>query len=436
MIIVSTQEVIKQAKIILSYQDFCNKIFGDEGLDIDENEDLAINANELTQDVYESLIGAFDTGLILFSLNGEYPGFITREVEDWSIFLPTQQNQPENQPVYDPNQNYTRQAQQNQQQSHAQVRDSVQKEFESDNFMNEPSDEMKDSIASLLQGASNDTNDYVDDEEEKGEAKVIVFGSSKGGTGKTFTSIISTYRYAQTHPDERIALIDFDIIDGQVGISIHRIKPTLAAYYVQYQKGHRDFNTLKNYSVKGNKFFPQNVDFYLAPQYGGSIDNNDFWFNIIQNAVENYDLVVFDTGIDYLNLVPISFAYKLADKINLVTSTSIKSVNSVTKQIGRLTGKIKSPGKDENGRKTDWVFTEKDGLASRVHVIITQMVQSDSMNQTVYGTLSKNAPVIATFGIITDSIQRAEYYGEWNVFEKNKSRDAFYESLDRIMEIK
>ena len=62
-------------------------------------------------------------------------------------------------------------------------------------------------------------------------AKVILFGSSKGGTGKTFTCLISAYWYAKTHPTERIALADFDIIDGQIGITINKLTPTMNDFY-------------------------------------------------------------------------------------------------------------------------------------------------------------------------------------------------------------
>jgi len=73
-------------------------------------------------------------------------------------------------------------------------------------------------------------------------AKVILFGSSKGGTGKTFTCLISAYWYAKTHPTERIALADFDIIDGQIGITINKLTPTMQDFYKVAKAGHNDFH--------------------------------------------------------------------------------------------------------------------------------------------------------------------------------------------------
>ena len=126
-----------------------------------------------------------------------------------------------------------------------------------------------------------DTEDK-DKATRKTPAKVILFGSSKGGTGKTFTCLLSVYRYAKMHPGERIALADFDIIDGQIGITISKASPTLMDYYKQYKVGNKDFMYLHNSVVKSEKFNP-NLDFYLAPPMDiPEITNNfDFWQTVL-----------------------------------------------------------------------------------------------------------------------------------------------------------
>lgn len=393
MIIVSNEALTKQASLKLSYPNFVEQAYSDAGLDMDDG--LALNINNCDADVFNDLKEI--EGIIFFSLNGSAPAFAQGiEIEDWSSFA---------------------------------VKEESVISIKEESKVEEIDPSLSDSIVNLLDKAAYSDDTGLDGDVDHKDARIVVFGSSKGGTGKTFTSIISTYRYAKTHPDERIALVDFDIIDGQVGISIHRIRPTVGRYYTEYQKGYRDFKTMKNFAVKGNGEFPKNVDFYLAPT-GGTIENSDFWLNVLQNCIENYDVVVFDTGIDYLNIVPISYVYKAADKINLVTTTSIKSVNSITKQIGRLKGEIKSPGKDENGNLTDYVFSPDDDIATKLNVIITQMVETNKMNKTIYQSLSNKCNVIATFGVITDSISQAEFYGRWNVFDKNVNIN---KSLDDIM---
>lgn len=382
MIIVSNQqnEKLKELtydknNLFFSYEKFLEKAFSEEGLDIDNG--LYININDIEESVFSEIKDS--DGVKFFTLNGDKPIFAN------SINVDNLYEEPI-------------------------------KELEKD---------LEDSITNLLDASSSDEDLYSEEISGKKDAKIYVFGSSKGGTGKTFTSIISTYRYAKMHPDQKIALVDFDIIDGQVGISIHKVRPTMGKYYTEYQKGYRDFKTMKNFAVKANNVFPQNVDFYLAPTSGSPIKNDEFWINIIKNCSENYDVVVFDTGIDYLNITPISYAYKIADKINLVTTTSIKSVNSITKQIGRLKGEISNPGK--NGID---VFTKDDEIAPRLNVIITQMVETNNMNKTIYSTISNKCNVVATFGVITDSVSQAEFYGRWNIFDENAPIN---KSLDTIM---
>lgn len=381
MIIVSSIKTNKTDLNHLSYEEFIEKACN-EGLAIEDT--IALNINDLDQDFFDQLKDNDD--VLFFTLTGKYPSFASNyKIEDWS-------------------------------------QSNLQSKNEDDSDFN---DGLDDSISNLLNNVSDEDYEINEEKEERKDAKIYVFGSSKGGTGKTFTSIISTYRYAKTHPNEKIALVDFDIIDGQVGISIHKVKPTMGHYYIEYQKGYRSFEDMKRFAVKGNHVFPKNVDFYLAPTAGSTIDNDEFWVNIIQNCIENYDVVVFDTGIDYLNIEPISYAYKIADKINLVTTTSIKSVNSVIKQISRLKGEIAS-----KGREGVDVFTKEDDVGPRLNVIITQMVETNNMNKRVYANLSDKANVIATFGVITDSVSRAEYFGEWDVFDRNS---AINKSLDNVM---
>lgn len=413
MIIVCNEKLVGINGRFMTYPDFVNQAYSDKGLDTDDG--LAIDVNCIEENVFNDLGGVdSSSSFTYFTLNGNVPSFMQgANVIDWSSY-----KIPSGNPVGQSNNNNINNNNYQQNQDYGLASNNPAYAMNSSaNSGNEYG--IDEDINNLIDEAIMD-NDYASDGSENAKnARMIVFGSSKGGTGKTFTAIMSTYMYAKSHPDERIALVDFDIIDGQVGISIHKVRPTMARFYTEYQKGYTDFKTMNAFCVKGNSCFPKNVDFYLAPTSGSAINNNDFWLTVLQNCMQNYDVVVFDTGIDYLNIIPISYAYKIADKVNIVTTTSIKSVNSVTKQIGRLKGEIKSPGKDEDGNFTEWVFTAEDDLASKINVIITQMVPGDKMNKTIYANLSNKANVIATFGVITDSVSSAEFYGEWNVFDNN-----------------
>lgn len=393
MTIISNSPIPYRDEKRISYDEFVERVFSDEGIDNDDG--FIININDMTEGVYLTTIQ--EPSIKYFTSNGSVPKWADpAKVENWTKPV-VARPEPEVQGPVGSAAGFFMQ--------NAAVSDTPE------------GDEAFASVQNLISNPGN--------EDEKGNARVYVFGSSKGGTGKTFTAIISTYRYAKTHPHQRVALIDFDIIDGQVGISIHRKKPTLRKYFAQWNKGYRDFRTMREFAVHASEPYPQNVDFYLAPTSNARIMNDAFWLNVIQNAIENYDVVVFDTGIDYINLRPISYVYKCADKILLITTTSIKSVNSVSTQISRLRGEI--PSKDERGLD---VFSAEDDIASHLNIVITQMIPNNEMNRTIYKTLSERANVVATFGIITDSVSRAEFYGEWSVFDRNTPVN---KALDDIM---
>lgn len=401
--------------VFMTFTDFCAAIYSDEGLD--EYEAYFIDANNLDSEVYQDLseVGGFD----YFTLEDSVPEFISDEdfdkLHNWT-HLNSQLQESTNESSSDddfeiPMGNSKEKTQ------------SVSQETGVIDTNQLVGGQVKTEIEGLLNG----TSEAVD-KETKGQgsydnknAKVYLFGSSKGGSGKTFTTIISARRYAMTHPNESVALLDFDIIDGQVGISIHSMTPTMFNYYKEYMKGYNDFRSMKENIVKGNEKMPDNLDFYLAPNNGRIIQNDGFWLNILSNLIHNYDVLFIDTGIDYLNVHPISYAYKIADKINITTTTSIKSVNSVTKMINKLTGAV------ENS-----VFGREDELESKINIIITQMDAGDEMNTTAYSTLSKLANIEATFGVITRSVSQAEYYGSWDVFDDN---DLFCAALDGILEL-
>lgn len=380
---------------ILSWSEFIDKASSDEGIQV--SGELYINVKCVDQDMYYVVVDSMPS-VKFFSLDGWAPDFIDiSKVYDFEEYAVVKEQ-------------YGREKQ-----------TAVANAQDFDD--NESGENDGDVVQSLTgdptihhnEGAPNDVNE---ESYETKQARIILFGSSKGGTGKTFTSLISAYRYAKKHPDQRVAVSDFDIIDGQVGITIHKIAPTMLDYYKKFNFGQDDFETMKQYKVKSENF-PDNLDFYLAPR-DIYIQNDEFWDSIFVNLIENYDVVFFDSGIDYMNYKPISTLYKIADKIILVSTTSIKSVSSVSKQIGRLKGTIKNP-----------VFSEEDGIGDRLNLVITQAGKHDEMNSKVFATFQSRINIVGVFGMLTPEIQKAEYYGSWDIFDKNAK---FNETLDRMVE--
>ena len=268
----------------------------------------------------------------------------------------------------------------------------------------------------------------VDNNGDK-EAKIFLFGSSKGGTGKTFTCLISAYRYAKIHPGQKVCVFDADITDPQVSISIHKINPTLYNYWTNWSNGNRGFQFMEACKCQ-NSNFPANLDFYLAPK-DYVINNDKYWLDVLNNLISNYDVVFIDSGIDYINIPLISYCYKIADRIVLVSTTSIKSTSSVLKQINRLKGKI--PSLNSEGKN---VYSAEDEIGPKLRLAITGYLTGDAedrrQNKTIIDSFSKNIKINALFGHLSSQISKAEFSGRWNIFDNNQK---FNESLDRLVDM-
>lgn len=269
----------------------------------------------------------------------------------------------------------------------------------------------------------NDDWDVEKRRKKKTPAKVILFGSSKGGTGKTFTCLSSAYWYAKKHPKEKIALADFDIIDGQIGITINKLAPTMQDYYKLWVAGKKDFNYLDNCKVKSDNFSP-NIDFYLAPSQDiPAVTNNiNFWNELFESLINNYDVVFFDSGIDYLGKPPISQLYKIADRIIITTNPSINSVKSVIKQFKTLSGARQNP-----------VFKPSDKILKRTNIVITRLYEEEAINSIVTNNLQKFSPIVAKFGNIDKVISEIQWYQHWDLIDKNPK---IYEQLENIADLR
>lgn len=259
------------------------------------------------------------------------------------------------------------------------------------------------------------------------EARINLFGSSKGGTGKTFTCLISAYRYAKTHPGQKVALFDADVTDPQVAIAIHKMNPTLYDYWRNWNNGNKSFEFMQICKTQSSNF-PANLDFYLAPK-DYVINNDQFWLDVLNNLITSYDVLFIDSGIDYINIPLISYCYKVADRVVLVSQTSIKSTSSVLKQIHRLKGKI--PSQNSNGEN---VYSPEDQIGPKLRLAITGYIREDKkQNDTIINNFQKNIKISALFGQLSSKISQAEFFGYWNVFDKDQKFNA---SLDRLLDPK
>ena len=418
--------------------EFFTRASDEDGLEIDEG--IWYDVADLTAEIYEGLAAYVEAGvnIIYYRFDDRpAPNFtITQEVKVYSTYVP--EPEPEEEPIPEPivqtrvqpqiqpmpqvqpaPQYNPQQYQQTQpsypQQPYVAPQPQVQQPIYTQPVAPTPvatpspqavqnltEQQLQQNMSNLLQFDDYDAGDRSRNR-KAAPAQVILFGSSKGGTGKTFTCLISAYWYAKNHPTEKIAVADFDIIDGQVGITINKLTPTMNDYYKLYKGGRKDFSYLENVKVKSDHFSP-NIDFYLAPSQDipTVTNDNEFWTDIFNKLISNYDVVFFDSGIDYIGKMPISNLYKIADKIIITSNPSINSVKSVIKQFKTLSGK-----------RANNTFRPGDDILSKVKVVLTRVDSSDDIIKIVRQNISKYVPIVAEFGQIDKEIQQVQWYQQW-----------------------
>lgn len=274
------------------------------------------------------------------------------------------------------------------------------------------------SVAELASAISLLDQESYEEVSEDGQkvGKIITFGSAKGGSGKTFTSLITAYYYAKDHPNEKVCILDLDIEEPQLGIVIKTLRPTIKGFYADYSVGKTSFENLKRCKTN-NPNFPQNLDFYLTPREAHPIRDDEFWKCVLTNLFFNYDMIILDTGTTYMETEAIATAYKVADKVCIVTMANLASTVTVAQQIKRLTGE------DDNN-----VYSADDEIENKLNLIVTN--SSDSrVCQSIIAKLNEECPIIATFGNLTDKINDIQVLGRWNMFDDNH---AFREGMRNI----
>lgn len=270
--------------------------------------------------------------------------------------------------------------------------------------------ELKDEDVSVLSEAiaflDKEPSEASEDEKEK-VGTIITFGSAKGGAGKSFTSMITAYRYAVEHPSEKIAFLDLDIIEPQISAILRCLNKSIKPYYLSYKQGKDDFSELEKckYNHRG---MPENLDFYLNQKEQHPIDDTTFWETVMTRLFYNYDMVFLDTGTEYLEIPAIITAYKVADRINLVCMPNITSSVVVSRQIKNLTGETQNAH-----------YKPEDELRDKINLVFTNYNDNNITNAIVEG-MGDKCPIVARFGYLSPKIDEVEILNKWNYFDDNE----------------
>lgn len=267
-----------------------------------------------------------------------------------------------------------------------------------------------------------------DDEESfsKKPAKVYVFGSLKGGVGKSTTCLMTAHRFATKNPDLKVAVCDFDIYDGQVSPLLKRVYSSFLKYYRNYlSKTLGDTEEEKNYIFRKNAIksdrFPSNVDFYLGSKTLSKeyVEDREFWYQVVERLLMIYDVVFFDTGTEYKTVPAISSVYKIADRIILLSNTSISSVNSIVRQLKELGGHLEND-----------TFSKEEEILDKVRVVLTRSTKNREIIMSIKSQIVGYAKIVAVFGALDNLTEALHWFLEYDLIYSYKE---VLKGLDNII---
>lgn len=185
-----------------------------------------------------------------------------------------------------------------------------------------------------------------DDEDRKG--KVIAVTSSKGGSGKSTVSIIlaayiaKASRMAEEQNLERrklrVCVVDFDTRDGQLGFLNGLTSPTVFDILTDSRV---IGNNIPRDSIKKGIYSSPTIeaDFIFAPRRGRHAKEiqPQFYVSIIHELKAEYDYIILDTSVNYLDVLLEEVAYPMSDKIIFVTDMGISSIMGMARWISETT---------------------------------------------------------------------------------------------------
>lgn len=184
------------------------------------------------------------------------------------------------------------------------------------------------------QEASQQVTHVTETEERapKARGKVISVTSSKGGSGKSSTSImlasqislssLKSFEAGKVSRPLSVVLVDMDIRDGQIGMLINKMDPTAL--------------NLRTEPVWDQAAISRNlVDFkhggfkaLLATKKPRASEDTppEFYREIILQLRQMFDIVLLDTSVNYLDPLLEEVCYPLSDAILFVTDLGVSSV--------------------------------------------------------------------------------------------------------------
>lgn len=207
-------------------------------------------------------------------------------------------------------------------------------EYNSDNFNNYDSYDEK-----IYKTADDEIKDVIEEAKNK-KGTVITFTSSKGGAGKSTTSLLTTgyiskaskkaYIEEARENNLNVCLVDLDVRDGQLWFLTKAVRPKTIIDL--YSLGNPTVETINDVAYTDDR-----LDFDLIfapkqPKFAKEIPPI-YYAKLISQLKDIYDVIILDTSVNYLDDLLSKVAYKISDKIVFVSDMGISSIMGCTKWI-------------------------------------------------------------------------------------------------------
>lgn len=217
---------------------------------------------------------------------------------------------------------------------------------------------------------------------------VIASTSSKGGSGKSSVGFLlasqiaqssqKAYNEGKTERPLKVAIIDLDTRDGQLGFLIGDTSPTSLNIRLAPNWGPE---VIQNNMIHDEK---SGVHVLLAPKRVRTAEDTgpEFYEAVITNMRSMFDVIVLDTSVNYMDSLIYDVALPLSDMVLFVTNLGPTSVYGMARWFEEVTQPI-------DAHTPPVISRDKIGL------VVNQVLPNVGMDQSKIVRAGMGAPLVA-----------------------------------------